>query len=756
MSLYSLLSGQLVLTVASTGERNIYTLAGRAAEPLAEGHILLETQARKPGSRQVNVPNVTGSPVEYEVLCDLQEGIVAGPATLKSTPGQSVSYRITAAPQRAGTFIGSLSFKAPDGQVVWYVLEVRASEPEPVGSIQISAAVHSAVGIKVPIANPLSSPVTLNVEYSDPDAIFGPTIFELPSASTSSSSSPSLFEFYYSPLKPCKGLPGSVKFSNNDTGDFWYRLVLDATPAPIEALPSMSSELGGLSPGVQKLTFDNPLSRAHTFSALSSQPKVFKITPGSFTLDPYGSIDLSIEYFASRLPSEPPEQVSIQVDGGDEAGAWEYQVAGKSLSPSTPHEPLVNLVAGLGGSGRGHLVWRNPFPTELNVAVSLSPSLSPDILLGLEESQTLPPFSTLKIPLTFRPSSIRPSLADVVISCSEPGPVSWTLPIRGLPEAATPSSPSAALSQAPTSSNRTFSFKCKCLSSLNEVMEVVLKGLTSVGPDDVFTHVLNVPPEHKAHLIDQGALKISPLGGARGKLTRPDQPLAFSVRFAPIKPLDAVLVELVVSKASGGKWRFELELEASEGAVDAVVTLEAGVHQTVHVPVFIQSEEEGKEGEEGMSFRATFSPETPLSFTATPLLGTLPVVSASSSAPAAPRASKQGLFVGPPLKAIDNAAVRDMGVPALWLSYTSIEIMGKTIKGRLTIITTNSTSGEDNAYLVDLRGKMPTYVPPNPSSLTTSIDNRLRPEVESKLKAAKDPYRAKGIVATNAKTLGRK
>lgn len=138
------------------------------------------------------------------------------------------------------------------------------------------------------------------------------------------------------------------------------------------------------------------------------------------------------------------------------------------------------------------------------------------------------------------------------------------------------------------------------------------------------------------------------MGGARGKLTRPDQPLAFSVRFAPIKPLDAVLVELVVSKASGGKWRFEIELEASEGAVDAVVTLEAGVHQTVHVPVFIYSEEEEEErgGEEGRSFRATFTPETPLSFTAAPMLGTLP----SQSAAQGPKGKgKGGLFLGPPM-----------------------------------------------------------------------------------------------------------
>lgn len=380
-----------MLTVTSTGEKNIYTLIGRASEPLAEGHILLETQARKPSSRQINVPNITGSMVEYEVLCDLQEGIVAGPATLKSAPGQATTYRINAAPQQAGTFLGSLSFKAPDGQTVWYVLEVRASEPEPVGSIQISAAVHTAVGIKVPIANPLTSSVALQVEYSDPDTIFGPSVFDLSPASTSSSTSPTLFEFYYSPLKPCKGLPGSVKFSNNDTGDFWYRLSLDATPGTVETLPMMSSELGGQHPGVQRFTFENPLSRHHTFSTQSDEPKVFKVSPGTFTLEPYSSIDLTLEYFPSKLPSSGlQDRGSIHIDGGNEAGSWEYEVSGKSLPPTTPLEPIVNLVASLGGSGRGQVVWRNPFATELVVAVSLSSSSSPDIIIGLEDSQVKP------------------------------------------------------------------------------------------------------------------------------------------------------------------------------------------------------------------------------------------------------------------------------------------------------------------------------------------------------------------------------
>jgi hypothetical protein len=36
--------GQLELLIPTTGERNIYTLVGKGKEPLAEGHIIFETQ----------------------------------------------------------------------------------------------------------------------------------------------------------------------------------------------------------------------------------------------------------------------------------------------------------------------------------------------------------------------------------------------------------------------------------------------------------------------------------------------------------------------------------------------------------------------------------------------------------------------------------------------------------------------------------------------------------------------------------------
>lgn len=131
--------GTLELSIPLTGEKNVYNLVGRATDPLAEGHIIIETQARKPINKAIAVPNITGQPVEYHVFCDLD--CVAGPEVIKASPGQASTYRLTAAPTRSGVYLGSLTFKAADGQYVWYSIEVRASEPPEIGVIEVAAKV---------------------------------------------------------------------------------------------------------------------------------------------------------------------------------------------------------------------------------------------------------------------------------------------------------------------------------------------------------------------------------------------------------------------------------------------------------------------------------------------------------------------------------------------------------------------------------------------------------------------------------------
>jgi hypothetical protein len=129
----------------------------------------------------MQVPNITGAAVEYQVMCSLE--CVAGPAALKLTGVHGGSYKITAAPTRSGVYVGTLTFKTQEGQYVWYSLEVRASEPPEVGAIAVRAPVHGVTAITIRAANPLPEAATLDVRYSHPDCLVGPAQVQLQPAS---------------------------------------------------------------------------------------------------------------------------------------------------------------------------------------------------------------------------------------------------------------------------------------------------------------------------------------------------------------------------------------------------------------------------------------------------------------------------------------------------------------------------------------------------------------------------------------------
>jgi hypothetical protein len=74
------------------------------------------------------------------------------------------------------------------------------------------------------------------------------------------------------------------------------------------------------------------------------------------------------------------------------------------------------------------------------------------------------------------------------------------------------------------------------------------------------------------------------------------------------------------------------------------------------------------------------------------------------------------------------------------VSYSCREF-GKVVRGRLYVHTS------DMQYSYELRGRMPTYVPPSPHQFVPSIDNRLAPELAEKLTLGRPA--AKNFIASN-------
>jgi hypothetical protein len=113
-------------------------------------------------------------------------------------------------------YVGSLTFKAADGQYVWYSIEVRASEPPEVGTIKVQAAVRTAVAISIPVRNPLDEDLTLSVHYSHPASLLGPHTLRLP-ARSKTGGQPTHLEAFFSPLMPGE-TRGSILMVNEEVG----------------------------------------------------------------------------------------------------------------------------------------------------------------------------------------------------------------------------------------------------------------------------------------------------------------------------------------------------------------------------------------------------------------------------------------------------------------------------------------------------------------------------------------------------------
>ena len=69
------------------------------------------------------------------------------------------------------------------------------------------------------------------------------------------------------------------------------------------------------------------------------------------------------------------------------------------------------------------------------------------------------------------------------------------------------------------------------------------------------------------------------LKATKNTLVSVDDTLEFIADFLPLRPFQT-RAELIIKKASGGRWRFELLLKAGEPPVDDVIRLEAAANQT--------------------------------------------------------------------------------------------------------------------------------------------------------------------------------
>lgn len=571
--------GKLLLDVAATGEVYEFNLKGIGEEPRAEAHISLDCKVKETFTHYIQLANQTDSSITYRAESDLVN--VSGEPSI-TVPGRgNASYELVIRPFQSGLYNGAITFYEPNGKFVWYTIEIRAEEPAPEDEKILITQCRKAIELKITVFNPYSESTTFEVGIQG-KGLMGDNVFFVAAKEVG------VYELLYSPLIPGE-TDGAVFFISEKTGEFWYKLKLNALPPePIE-LPLFECELGRTQS--QQIFLDNPTAEEGIIDYTSSNPLNFEIVPEKIIIPPYETVDAIVKYCPSSL--KHIENGTIVLNSPI-LGSWEYKLKGKGIPP-TKMEPL-EVSATIGESSSVQVSFKNPFRETININLLLEGKETFNLLVKRNKF-SIGPLGMLLIPVSFQPLSMEEALATLIISITEE--LAWRFPIRGITENA--------------SQHKDFNYKTKCRNTIEVPLSVVLHDLQDMPEEENFTHEIRVPNKEFQRLVDN-SFKVEPIKNIIG---HPDESLEFLVRFEPLRPFKTI-VEFLIYKSSGGRWKYNIMLEALDPDVDDVIIIESQINKSHSVAFKLTNQLKAF-----AEFEAFFTPESNSCFSVMPTQGVL-------------------------------------------------------------------------------------------------------------------------------------
>ncbi|QDZ22861.1 hypothetical protein HOP50_09g54090 [Chloropicon primus] len=562
--------GSIELTIPSTEEKSVYKLVGNADEPLAEKHLVIEAQVRKKEETIITVPNVYGTKQEaqYTVYSDLQE--ICGEPSLTLRSGNKGEYKITTCSSKSGTLNGSITFTTSKGFYVWYTIELRVKSPEEAGRLQVSTQARSAVRIQLSLANPIEEDLIFSVHHSG-QGLHGPEELILPGGGKAK------YEMAYHPLV-VGNYEGSVTFVNDLVGELWYKLLLSSLAPEPKAMPEFQCELGQHQS--KELTITNPSSDYLVFQLFSDNPRNFTFSPKTVSLEPDSEARVVVNYVPSSLSHAESGKITAKCVTMDLAPI-EYTCTGRGLAPHA--ETVVTVASGIGQSSSGMVMWQNPFPFQVTIDIlSDIGMMSTDddgghhqgpfsLLIKKMKGITVNPSGALQVPFSFAPNALKAYNGDIGVlyyNREEDVKVVWKYRIEGIAESFL--------------ANMSTKLTCKARKMLTEVIHVDVSGKDTefkvddyYGKDEEFE--VEIVPSARVDL--EAIAKFLRVRTVTGIIS--DASCALEVTYAPQRTM-SMSVDIVIVKKNGGRWRFELLLEATSPEIDGKIFLEANVGDVAH------------------------------------------------------------------------------------------------------------------------------------------------------------------------------
>lgn len=625
----------LTITNKNTSQIFEFRLRGKIEIPLAQDCIVVNCAAQNSVVLEIFVPRV---PIEgnvriqsqrYDVDSDIPQ-IVGEPTLLIPAHAEKARYELTFSPLRSGKYLGTITFTSVEpatGEIVWYTFEAVVSRPKPRDQLEMVTKARTPIGVEITLANPLPHAVTFAVKIEQelqPNEERKRRDLSGDSTMTISAHDSGVYSLVYTPLRETNSgtsktfSSGEMVFENEEIGEFWYRLLLQATASDITRLNSMCCKIS--SNCSEPLLLQNPsahhdmhlrytISNPTHFALSKSPANDVNIVRDHITYLIEANASISVPrccqttIFVIYKPSVVDEREFTEITffEPDFVTDWKFQVEGKctasennsisvplnnpfitSEHPSPISVQYVLIQAHVGEPATKTVDFANPYDDPLTLSIKLlgpdqEKSLTFELLLKRKDF-TVRASDSIQIPITFTPRHVCRDFARLIINGSVLSHsqevmskrMNWEFNIEGVAEF---SIPKPFLLSCSARKEVTETFDCKLYAAPRNVD--IEKESFSVDWDipqdtfptvEAFKNALTLHPQYSHTQTSQ-------------ELSSNIPALSYQVHFHPFRPYHGNIA-LIITKASGGKWRYEVSISVLDPPVDETFTLEASLNQT--------------------------------------------------------------------------------------------------------------------------------------------------------------------------------
>lgn len=158
----------------------------------------------------------------------------------------------------------------------------------------------------------------------------------------------------------------------------------------------------------------------------------------------------------------------------------------------------------------------------------------------------------MQIPFSFSPKEISDYSAEIFVIMNDK--IQWVFPVLGITES--------------QSANIDYTFKTKARVKCEREIRFALPGVTEINEGEAFTYEINI----FAKDLESSLKRCFSLSTMKNTLETSDDELIYMAKFLPYKPFKTQ-IEIAIHKPSGGRWRYKVNLEATEPDIDDVILI---------------------------------------------------------------------------------------------------------------------------------------------------------------------------------------